>query len=194
MPSSENYAAARVDKAKPAEAMAAASSGAPASTAANPLASQLSSGAALTLVAPVPRWTINSAGGLQRSLDQGDTWQDVDVNATPASAASLQISAQTSRAKVRDRERKKAAQKSDPTFRAVAATGTDVWAGGAAGALYHSPDSGTHWTHVMPISGGAMLTGDIVGLEFSDALHGKVSTSTAEIWITSDDGQTWQKQ
>jgi photosystem II stability/assembly factor-like uncharacterized protein len=189
MPSSDNYAAARVDKAKPAEAMAPVSSGALAPTAANPLASQAIGGAALTLVPPVPRWSINATGGLQRSFDQGSTWQAVNVNVNPAyftDATSIQIVGKTSRAKVR--------KIPAPTFRAVAATGTDVWAGGAAGALYHSADAGDHWTRVLPTSAGAVLTGDILRLEFSDVQHGKVSTSTAEVWITSDDGQTWQKQ
>jgi photosystem II stability/assembly factor-like uncharacterized protein len=81
-----------------------------------------------------------------------------------------------------------------PTFRAVAATGTDVWAGGTSALLYHSQDAGDHWIRVMPAASGATLTGDIVSLEFLDMQHGKVSTSTAEIWITTDDGQTWQKQ
>jgi len=181
-------------KAKPAEAVIAASGAASGTLSAG---SSISSGDrrhSLNLLAPAPRWTINSAGNLQRSFDQGSTWQDVNVNATPMPATSLEISAQTSQAKVKDRRREKTAEKSAPTFRAVAVTGTDVWAGGAAGALYHSPDAGNHWTHVIPTSAVAVLTGDIVSLEFSDALHGKVSTSTAEIWITSDDGQTWQKQ
>jgi hypothetical protein len=192
--SSEDYDAARVGKAKPAEAAATASIVAPALSVPTPSSSGVTGGAALTLLPPVPRWTITTAGGLQRSFDQGSTWQDVDVNTTPVSATSLQISVQTSRAKVKARDREKSAQKSAATFRAVAANGPDVWAGGSGGALYHSPDAGDHWTHVMPTSAGAVLTGNIVSLEFTDILHGRVSTSTAEVWITSDAGQTWQKQ
>ena len=188
--SAEDFVFARVDKAKPAESAQTANGAAPAM--ANPKLSQPFGGPLLALSASVPRWTINSAGSLQRSFDQGSTWQDVDVNAIPVAATSLEISAQPSRAKAKDTE--KIAQKPAPIFRAVAASGTDVWAGGARGALYHSADAGYHWTHVTPISGGAVLTGDIVSLEFSDMRHGKVSTSTSEIWITSDDGQTWQKQ
>jgi photosystem II stability/assembly factor-like uncharacterized protein len=60
--------------------------------------------------------------------------------------------------------------------------------------LYHSSDAGDHWLRVAPVSSGAMLTGDIVSLEFADLQHGKILTSTGEIWTTSDDGQTWQKQ
>jgi len=31
-------------------------------------------------------------------------------------------------------------------------------------------------------------------VEFADTQHGKLSTSTAEVWITSDNGRSWQKQ
>jgi hypothetical protein len=145
-----------------------------------------------------PRWTINSSGGLQRSFDQGKTWQDVDVNANPAPAASattLEVVAKTARAKENPPEKKSLkAAFAVPVFRAVAAIGAEVWAGGAGGALYHSLDAGSHWTHVIPESDGATLTGDIVSLEFPDAQRGRITTSTAESWTTGDGGQTWQKQ
>jgi len=79
-------------------------------------------------------------------------------------------------------------------FRSVAAAGNEVWAGGSNAALFHSVDAGGHWTRVAPSSAGAMLTGDVVSVEFSDAQHGAVTTSTPELWITSDGGQTWQKR
>ena len=156
------------------------------------------------LVARLPRWTINASGGLQRSFDQGATWQTVDVEANANAAAlayaggtSLEIVARTSRAKEtkrKDSNKMNQQQASAFVFRAVAANGSEVWAGGSSGALYHSSDAGDHWVRVVPASAGTILTGDIVGLEFTDAQHGKVSTSTTEIWTTSDSGQTWQKQ
>jgi hypothetical protein len=79
-------------------------------------------------------------------------------------------------------------------FRALAANGLDIWVGGAAGALFHSSDAGRHWTHVQPAVNGELLEDDIIGVEFTDTLHGKLTTSIAEIWITADAGQTWQKQ
>ena len=153
-----------------------------------------------------PRWTLSASGGLQRSFDQGHTWQPVDVTANPLSFSftgetSVEIVAKTSRAKAAketanekdaDKARKQVA--APLTFHAVAAAGADVWAGGSAGALYHSLDAGKHWTRILPAYAGAVLTGDVIGLEFPDPQHGKVSTSTSEIWITTDDGQTWQKQ
>ncbi len=121
------------------------------------------------------RWTINSVGGLQRSFDQGNTWQDVNVNESPAGTTSLDL-AKESPANAKDI---KSALKRDAvsaTFRTVAANGADVWAGGSSGILYHSTDSGNHWTRVMPSSSGATLTGDVLTLDFPDARHGMVST------------------
>jgi len=154
-----------------------------------------------------PRWTLSASGGLQRSFDRGKTWQTVDVTANRSSFSftgetSLEIVAKTSRAKAAketanekdaDKARKQVAAP-PPTFRAVAAAGSDVWAGGSPSALYHSLDAGSHWTRIVPAYAGAILTGDVISLEFPDPQHGKVSTSTSEIWTTSDDGQTWQKQ
>jgi photosystem II stability/assembly factor-like uncharacterized protein len=72
--------------------------------------------------------------------------------------------------------------------------GTEVWAGGSTGALFHSSDGGNHWTRVVPLFAGSTLTGDVVTVEFSDPQHGKITTSTPEVWTTTDAGQTWQKQ
>lgn len=152
----------------------------------------------------VPRWTISATGRLQRSFDQGKTWQVVDVNANPAyffnadsSATSLQIADKASRAKVpKNKDSGKVAKQEAGalTFRAVAATGSEVWAGGNGGALYHSADGGNHWNRIMPASTGTTLTGDIISLDFPDRQHGKVSTSTSEVWTTADGGQTWLKE
>ena len=60
--------------------------------------------------------------------------------------------------------------------------------------LYHSLDSGNNWTRVVPSEASASLSGDIVSMEFSDAPHGRIATSTGEVWLTSNDGQTWHKQ
>jgi hypothetical protein len=80
------------------------------------------------------------------------------------------------------------------SFHVITAVGPHVWAGGSGGALYHSSDAGTTWSAVTPASGQAKLTGDITAIGFSDPQNGKVTTSSGEIWTTSDAGETWQKQ
>lgn len=79
-------------------------------------------------------------------------------------------------------------------FRALAATGTDVWVGGRAGLLYHSTDIGLHWTRVTPVANGATFSADIVRIEFPDAVHGKITASDGSTWVTSDQGKNWIRQ
>jgi hypothetical protein len=157
-------------------------------------------GAASAVLAKA-RWSITAVGGLQRSLDQGKTWQDVDVNSTAApvaSGAAAGIGGGITSVKIRpDVMHRSMAEKAMVTpifFRAVTAAGNEVWAGGSNAALFHSTDGGNHWTRVLPSSSGVVLTGDVVTVEFADPQRGTVTTSTPETWNTSDGGQTWQKQ
>ena len=83
---------------------------------------------------------------------------------------------------------------SQASFRALAASGKDIWVGGSKGALYHSTDAGQHWAQVRPVAAGQTLSDDIVGVEFPDSLHGKLTTASKEIWTTEDGGQIWFKQ
>ncbi len=141
----------------------------------------------------IPRWSISADGGLQRSLDQGKTWLDVDVNSgLVSSASSMAVTAESTHGP--ENRKKKAEAQPSPVFRAVSAQGAEVWAGGSAAMLYHSADSGAHWTRVLPSSSGAALTGDITSIEFSDPQHGRIITSAGEVWITADDGQSWRRQ
>lgn len=144
--------------------------------------------------ATVPRWTINSSGALQRSYDQGNTWQEVNVAAAAPPAAESLYAVEKSRPTTTNADVALAKKSAPPVFRAVAANGSDVWAGGSSGMLYHSIDSGVHWTSIIPAFSGSALTGDVIALDFPDTQHGKVTTSSSEIWITSDAGQTWEKQ
>jgi len=137
----------------------------------NPVSNQ--SGQSLT--APLPqsqqpispsnfRWAING-GALQRSGDGGRVWETVNPGAGSATQ-----------------------------FLAIAVNGVEVWAGGSGNSLYHSADDGAHWTRVTPSSEGTSMTGNVIGIQFSDAQHGKITTSSSEIWLTSDAGRTWIKQ
>jgi hypothetical protein len=117
--------------------------------------------------APVFRWTLSAAGAVQRSLDGGKTWQSLSVDKT--------VTDQT-------------------TFRTLSAVGMDIWVGGESGSLYHSPDSGQHWTRIVPQTNGEKLSSDITRVDFSDLQNGIVSTSNGQTWTTSDAGQTWQRK
>jgi hypothetical protein len=144
--------------------------------------------------APGPRWTITSAGGLQRSYDEGKTWQDVSVTANPVSAkVTLQAEPSALSAQNVPQLKKQKDSVASPIIRAISASSSEIWAGAAGGVVYHSSDAGNHWTSIIPSDNGVLLTGDIVSLQFSDASHGKITTSTSEIWTTTD-GQHWSKQ
>ena len=74
-------------------------------------------------------------------------------------------------------------------LRAVAAVGSNVWAGGAGSALYYSSDSGQTWSpQVLPGS-----TAAIVSLRFTDGQHGTARCDDGTTWTTADGGQHWSK-
>jgi hypothetical protein len=134
----------------------------------------------------LPRWSISSNGGLQRSFDAGGSWEDVNVEVDDYSPQAA------NEAGGQGQSEKEAGM--PPVFRAVAAIGSEVWAGGVNGLLYHSADSGTRWTKISPSSGDAVLTGDISGIQFSDAQHGAITASSGEVWTTSDNGRSWNRR
>ena len=77
------------------------------------------------------------------------------------------------------------------TLRALAAIGTEIWVGGSGGALFHSADAGQHWQKVTPMVHDQVLAADIIGVEFTDRQHGKLTTANQQVWTTSDAGATW---
>jgi photosystem II stability/assembly factor-like uncharacterized protein len=140
-----------------------------------------------------PQWSISADGSLRRSIDAGKTWVDVNVNSESASSRSDRATTAESTHE-RENKKRKVETQPNPVFRAVSSQGAEVWAGGSSAMLYQSADSGTHWTRVLPSSSGTTLTGDITRIEFSDSQHGRIATSAGEVWITSDDGQTWHRE
>ena len=80
------------------------------------------------------------------------------------------------------------------SIRVVSSVGTEVWAGGDAGVLYHSADSGQNWVRVEPAVSGQKLSSDITHIEFSDPLNGTVSATDGEVWATSDGGHSWKRK
>jgi hypothetical protein len=114
-----------------------------------------------TALATPMHWRVSAAGTLERSTDAGQTWQFVRVGTSAT------------------------------MFRSFAAVGSDLWAGGAGGALYHSPDNGRTWTRIVATAGDATLESDIARVDFTDAQHGTVTTTSGETWTTADGGATW---
>src|SRR5271165_359181 len=81
------------------------------------------------------------------------------------------------------------------TFHVVSVVGSNVWAGGSGGALFHSDDGGESWSRVaIATSSGGAETGTIVSIRFSDPLHGTVTTGGGSRWSTSDGGASWTPQ
>lgn len=166
------------------------------------------------------RWTISPNGALQRSPDGGVTWFGVNISVNDSTSANPMHRAKTEQMAAVQAEAKASAKTQaksvagygaapttksageQPTpsaiaiFRAlsVSSNASEVWAGGSSGALYHTIDGGRSWTRVVPSDAGVTLTGDVVGIQFSDPLKGTVTTSTTETWTTADGGQTWHKQ
>jgi len=179
----------RLDRAKPAPApsttveMSAADTTTVTVAAAAPAAV---SGVAADELSAVPRWQITANGSLQKSLDNGGTWQNVTILPDATIGGNRLAKALPGPPVPKPYF--------SPEIRALYTSGPEVWAGGAGGALFHSMNSGVRWVRVVPASRAGSLTGDIVRISFDDSLHGMVATSTQEVWNTSDGGQSWQRQ
>ena len=71
---------------------------------------------------------------------------------------------------------------------------SDVWAGGQAGTLFHSADSGVTWAQVQPSIKGQQLGFDVTHIDVRGPAEIVVSTSNHEIWSSADGGKTWNKK
>jgi hypothetical protein len=80
------------------------------------------------------------------------------------------------------------------TFRAVGVMGSEVWAGGNGGALFHSSDGGEHWTKVSLPANSNVGPGAIVSIHFDDPQHGVIASDAGTRWTTTDGGVTWLPQ
>jgi photosystem II stability/assembly factor-like uncharacterized protein len=79
-------------------------------------------------------------------------------------------------------------------FHVVSVVGNNVWAGGGGGTLFHSSDRGENWSKQSLGASTGAETSAIVSIQFSDALHGVVTTDGGSRWTTSDGGVTWTKE
>jgi hypothetical protein len=72
----------------------------------------------------------------------------------------------------------------------------DVWAGGQAGTLFHSPDGGITWVRVQPAIKGQQLSADVTHIDVDDRSPAAITvlTSNNETWSSTDGGTTWQKR
>jgi hypothetical protein len=78
-------------------------------------------------------------------------------------------------------------------FKAVAALGSIVWAGGAGGNLFHSADGGATWVQVGIPFEGSTVTEAIVRIQLLTPRRLTVTTDSGSQWFTDDGGQRWQK-
>lgn len=79
------------------------------------------------------------------------------------------------------------------SFRAVAAAGSDVWAGGSEGTLFHSSDGGAHWVQIQVVTENANLAGDIIRIDVRPNLV-TIATTSGEEWTSADGGKHWNRE
>ena len=75
-----------------------------------------------------------------------------------------------------------------------ASRGSDAWAGGQAGTLFHSSDNGLTWAQIQPSINSRQLTADITHLDVPSPSEIVLSTANDGTWSSADGGKTWKKQ
>jgi hypothetical protein len=80
------------------------------------------------------------------------------------------------------------------SFRAVTASGNDVWAGGSNASLFHSSDGGSHWMQIAISDEAVKPTGAIVSIDARDPNQVRITTSSGEQWTSTDSGSHWTQE
>jgi photosynthesis system II assembly factor YCF48-like protein len=78
-------------------------------------------------------------------------------------------------------------------FQSVDQGGSEVWAGGTGGALYHSRDDGTSWSKVTAAADGETLREDITSVNFHQPGSITVRTASGATWVSADGGLHWAR-
>jgi photosystem II stability/assembly factor-like uncharacterized protein len=81
--------------------------------------------------------------------------------------------------------------RSDRPLLCFAARDNEIWAGGKAGALFHSADAGANWTQVNPSADSHSLGADVTHIATRSPAKIILATSNDESWITLDGGKSW---
>jgi photosystem II stability/assembly factor-like uncharacterized protein len=122
---------------------------------------------------PAALWSIESwhdpsgnvVGRVQRSFDDGKTWQEV----RPADGVDFRAVAAVG-----------------PEVWAGCSPS------GSHAALFHSSDSGAHWEGVRVEESGRELSGAIRSIDAADDAHVTVTTDSGQKWHTDDAGRHWK--
>jgi photosystem II stability/assembly factor-like uncharacterized protein len=161
-------------------------------TSARPIAG---SGTARSLSLPVRNYALNGKSALPRSVPLAQPGTEGAVRWAVSTGAGANESGQGSVERSFDNGRswQRVPVAEGATFRVVLAMGSDIWAGGKAGALFHSNDGGRYWSVVPLPKRASAVAGDIMSIQFADAAHGKVISSKGQTWTTTDGGQQWHE-
>ncbi len=79
------------------------------------------------------------------------------------------------------------------SFRAVAAQGDEVWAGGVDGALFYSTDGGAAWTRVAVNPESGPISATITGIQIGEPRHVTVTISSGARYLSEDAGRHWRE-
>jgi len=80
------------------------------------------------------------------------------------------------------------------SFRSVATYGSDVWAGGSEGTLFHSADAGAHWTEIRIADENGGITGEIVRIAVRGPNQVAVTIASGAVWTSVDNGKHWARE
>lgn len=71
--------------------------------------------------------------------------------------------------------------------------GSNVWAGGTGGSLFHITDAGKNQVRIPIKLGEGDVSQTVVAVTFSDELHGIIMLENGQILQTTDGGKSWER-